>query len=45
MDEFEANVPHPEASDLIFYPDRYFADEPTAEQVVDCALSYRPLQL
>jgi colicin immunity protein/pyocin immunity protein len=42
---FEANVPHPAASDLIFYPDAHFGHEPTAEEVVDRALSYRPLEL
>ncbi|HEY5962169.1 MAG TPA: bacteriocin immunity protein [Polyangiaceae bacterium] len=38
LTEFEANVPHPLASDLIFWNDR----EPlTAESIVDEALAYR----
>ncbi|MNR64252.1 hypothetical protein D3C85_1868310 [compost metagenome] len=37
-----ANVPHPAASDLIFYPKGL---ELTAEQVVEQALSYRPVVL
>jgi hypothetical protein len=41
---FVAHVPHPEADDLIFYPDRHFGHEPTAEEVVDRALSYRPVE-
>ena len=45
VDRFEASVPHPAASDLIFYPDAHFGHEPTAEEVVDRALSYRPLEL
>ncbi len=43
---FENNVPHPGASDLIFWPEREFgAHEPTAEEIVDRALSYRPIPL
>lgn len=45
VEQFLANVPHPEADGLIFYPDQYFGHEPTAEEVVDRALSYKPLQL
>jgi hypothetical protein len=41
---FEANVPHPRASDLIFWPTNG-AEEATAEQIVDNALSYRPIEL
>jgi len=37
----ERNVPHPEVSDLIFYPEK----EMTAEEVVDAALAYKPIQL
>ena len=37
----ERNVPHPEVSDLIFYPDR----EMTAEEVVDRALAHKPIHL
>lgn len=43
--EFERQVPHPGASDLIFHWEGEFASEPTAEEVVDRALSYRPFEL
>jgi hypothetical protein len=39
LDEFQASVPHPAASDLIYYD----AQERTAEEIVDLALAYRPL--
>ena len=39
---FERNVPHPNASDLIFFP---MKDGTTPEQIVDEALSYRPIGL
>jgi hypothetical protein len=42
VDRFCANVPHPEADDLIFYPHDHFGHEPTAEEVVDRALAYEP---
>jgi hypothetical protein len=44
---FDESVVHPAASDLIFYPARYFAEghEPSAEEVVDAALAYRPIEL
>lgn len=35
------NVPHPEVTDLIFHPLR----EMTPEEVVETALSYRPIEL
>ena len=41
---FTANVPHPDGSDLIFWPTGFPHDptqpEPTAEEIVDKALSY-----
>lgn len=37
--ELEKNVIYPEVSDLIFY------SEKTAEEIVDLALSYKPVQL
>ncbi|WP_405059208.1 bacteriocin immunity protein [Kribbella sp. NBC_01505] len=43
--EFEAAVPHPRASDLIFYWDDEFDHQPTADEVVDKALSYRAIEL
>jgi hypothetical protein len=50
IDLFEANVPRPEASDLIFHPEQALGDaypgrELTAAEVVDFALSYRPIAL
>lgn len=46
LELFKHNVPHPEASDLIFWP-RYhnLGSNPTAEEIVDKALSYKPIQL
>ena len=35
----EENVIYPDISDLIFY------DEKTAEEIVDIALAYKPIQL
>lgn len=43
--EFEDAVPDPDARDLIFYPGDHFDSSPTAEQVVERALSYRAIQL
>lgn len=45
MAEFSAGVPHPRPSDLIFYWENEFDHEPSPEEVVDRALSYRPLEL
>ena len=42
---FRAAVPHPEAGDLIFYPDVEFDHEPTAAEIVDRALAYRATPL
>ena len=43
---FEQNVPHPQASDLIFWPDHQgFEDDLTIKEIVDIALSYKPVQL
>ncbi|CAN7743057.1 bacteriocin immunity protein [Paenibacillus sp. LjRoot56] len=36
----KSNVPHPEVSDLIYWNE----NELTAEQVVEQALSYKPIQ-
>jgi hypothetical protein len=43
MDLLERNVPHPEVSNLIFYPPDGISLSP--EQVVDRALAYRPIEL
>ncbi|HYO69712.1 MAG TPA: bacteriocin immunity protein [Archangium sp.] len=40
IDELQANVPYPGVSDLIFYPEGN--RDPTPEEVVDKALSYKP---
>ena len=45
VDRFVASVPHPEADDLILYPEEHFGREPSAAEIVDCALSYWPVQL
>ncbi|MGO4109711.1 bacteriocin immunity protein [Paenibacillus sp. YAF4_2] len=37
----KSNVPHPEVSDLIYWNEK----ELTAEQVVEQALSYKPIRL
>ena len=40
--ELKANVPHPEVSGLIFYPED---EDVTPEEIVDEALSYKPIAL
>ena len=42
---FEKSVPHPEVMGLISYWHRDFREEPTSEQIVDRALSYRAIDL
>lgn len=46
LELLKANVPDPNVSDLIFWPNLYFQDESvrelTPEQVVEVALAYRP---
>jgi hypothetical protein len=49
---FSKNVPHPNGANLFFYPENYNARRddlsrynPTIEEVVDKALSYKPIQL
>ncbi|WP_258021518.1 hypothetical protein [Streptomyces anatolicus] len=41
LEELKASVPHPRVSDLIFHQDPPL----TAEEVVDQALAYRPIEL
>lgn len=43
--QFQAAVPHPNARGLIFWPADDFDHEPTAAEVVDKGLSYRPIEL
>ena len=44
---FEASVPHPRASNLIFWPEHELGEkrELTPEEVVDLALAYKPIEL
>jgi Colicin immunity protein / pyocin immunity protein. len=49
---FNKNVPHPKGAGLFFYPENFnFRKDdiskynPTLEEVVDKALSYKPIQL
>jgi colicin immunity protein/pyocin immunity protein len=41
IDQLNQSVPHPAISDLIFYSD----EELSPEEIVDKALSYRPIEL
>jgi hypothetical protein len=50
--ELQRRVPRPGVTDLIFYPERTEGrtllndrDELTAEEIVDLALAYKPIQL
>ena len=44
LDQLEQSWPNPHIGDLIFWPDR--GDENlTAEQIVDKAMQYRPIEL
>jgi len=49
---FSKSVPHPNGANLFYYPEKYNARKddikdynPTVEEVVDKALSYKPIQL
>lgn len=49
---FSNNVPHPNGANLFFYPENFNARKhdrssynPTVEEVVEKALSYKPIQL
>ena len=49
---FDKNVPHPNGSNLFFYPENYNARKdniseynPSIEEVVDKCLAYKPIQL
>ncbi|MFF4112138.1 bacteriocin immunity protein [Streptomyces sp. NPDC001714] len=41
VEELKQSVPHPRVTDLIYYSDQ----DLTAEEVVDRALAYRPIEL
>lgn len=43
--ELEASVPHPRVSEMMTFPDEFFDHSPTAEEILDEALSYRPIAL
>lgn len=52
LEVFDQNVPHPNGSNLFFYPADYNARvdhissyKPTVEEVVDQCLAYQPIQL
>ena len=49
---FSNNVPHPSGANLFYYPENYNGNkfdistyDPTVEEVVDLALSYKPIIL
>ena len=42
---FQGGVPDPAAMDLTFWPSNRFDHEPTAAEIVDRALSHRPIEL
>jgi hypothetical protein len=46
IDIWRANVPHPQAVDLIFYPNHFnLGNELTPAEIVNIALSYQSTQL
>jgi hypothetical protein len=46
LDQLKRHLPHPAPSDLIFWPSRNgLGKDPTAEEIVDKALSYKPIAL
>jgi hypothetical protein len=52
LNQFSNNVPHPDGAALFYYPENYNSKDydiskydPTVEEVVDKALSYKPIQL
>jgi hypothetical protein len=46
LDLLQKNVPHPGVSDLIFWPHKFgLGDSPTAGEIVEKALAYKPIQL
>lgn len=45
VDAFQRSVLDPAAIGLIFWSSDYFDHEPTAAEIVDRALSYRPIEL
>lgn len=46
LELIEQNVPDPNVQGLIYWPNRYGLDnEPSAEEIVEKALSYQPIRL
>lgn len=45
LSELDASVPHPAVTDLIYHWEDSFDHEPTASEIVDRALGYRPFAL
>lgn len=46
VNDFKNRVPHPHAANLIYYPHRSgLGNDPSAEEIVDAALAYKPIQL
>jgi len=46
LSRLRAQVPHPRVSDLIYWPQSEgFDQELSAEEIVDLALAYRPIEL
>lgn len=41
INEIHRSVPHPDVSGMIFYPE----EELTSEEIIDRAISYRPIEL
>lgn len=44
-ERLRSSVPHPDVLGLIFYPDRYFDHDPSADEIVERALAYRAIEL
>lgn len=42
IEDLKASTLHPKVTDLIYYWQNEFDHEPTAEEIVDRALAYRP---
>jgi hypothetical protein len=49
---FDENVPHPNGSNLFYYPENYDSRKddiskynPTVEEIVDICLAYKPIEL
>ena len=46
IERFATAVPHPAATDLIFWPQTHGFDyDPSPEEIVDAALAYRPMEM